>query len=78
MAKYKVLHLSWGNSRCVCRVEQLLESSPMEKNLVVLVDEEPDMSWQCMLAAQKTNCFLGCIKTGVVSRERLSFSILLF
>ena len=70
-AKCKVLHLGQGNLKHKCRLgREWHDSSPEEKDLGMLVNESLSMIQQCVLAAQKANCILGCIKRNVTSRLR--------
>lgn len=69
-AKCKDLDRGQGNHKHKCRVgDKQIESSPQEKNLGVLVDQEQDICCQCVLTTQKTNHVLGCIQRRVGSRS---------
>ncbi|KAK4833073.1 hypothetical protein QYF61_027735 [Mycteria americana] len=72
-AKLKVLHLGWGNPQYQYRLgKEWTETSPVEKDLGILLDKKLDMSWQCELVAQKANRILGCKERSVAGRSRES------
>lgn len=47
-------------------VEERLESSPLERDLGVLIDGNLDRSEQCALATKRANCTVGCIRPSTV------------
>jgi len=70
-AECKVMHTGLGYPRYQYRLgDEATQSSSAKKYLGVLADEKMDVTWQSVLAAQKANHILGCIKSSVASRSR--------
>jgi len=68
--KCRVLHLGRKNPRHQYRLgADLLESSSVERDLCVLVEDTLTMSQQCAMATKKSNGILGCIRRSVASRS---------
>jgi len=64
-AKYKVLLLGWHNHEYQCKLkDERIESSHVEKDLGILVEEKLDKSWQCVLASKKV---VDCIKISKIN-----------
>jgi len=65
-----VLHMGRNNPMHQYRLgADLLQSSSVERDLGVLMDDKLTMSQQCALAAKKASATLGCIKRSVASRS---------
>ncbi|GAB0181466.1 mitochondrial enolase superfamily member 1 [Grus japonensis] len=69
--KCKVLHMGKHNPGVQHRLGSTwLESSSVERDLGVLVDNKFNMSEQCAAVAKKANRMLGCINKGITSRDK--------
>ncbi|GAB0177678.1 mitochondrial enolase superfamily member 1 [Grus japonensis] len=69
--KCKVLHLGKHNPAVQHRLGSTwLESSSVERDLGVLVDNKLNMSEQCAAVAKQANRMLGCINKGITSRDK--------
>ncbi|PKU49571.1 hypothetical protein llap_124 [Limosa lapponica baueri] len=68
--KCRVLHLGKNNPMRYRLGADLLESSSVERDLGVLMDNKLTMRQQCALVSKKANGLLGCIKKSVDSRSR--------
>ncbi|KAK4833000.1 hypothetical protein QYF61_027024 [Mycteria americana] len=70
-AKCRILHLGQGSPWYQYKLwDEWIDSNPAKKDLGIPVDEKLGMSQQCVLAAQKANCILGCMKKSVAIRSK--------
>ena len=66
--KCQILHPGGNNARHKYGLgKEWLESSPAERDLGVPVDSRLYRSQQCVLAARRANCIVGCIKHSITS-----------
>ena len=63
------MHLEYGNPGYTYRLgDEMLESSPIEMDLRILVDGNLNVSHHCALAAQRASCSLGCSTSSAATR----------
>lgn len=68
-SKCKVLYLGCGNPKHRHRLgDELIESSPVENKLGVLVNKKLDVTQPCTLLAQEANCIMDCIQSRMGNR----------
>ncbi|RMC13111.1 hypothetical protein DUI87_10642 [Hirundo rustica rustica] len=64
-----------GNPKDKSRIKmpdgKWIESGPEEKDLTMLVDEKLNVTWHCVLTAQKASYVLGCIQSSRAREEIL-------
>jgi len=69
--KCQILHVGQSNTGHKYELgEDLLEGSPAERDLGVLVDSWLNMSQRCALEAKRTSHTLGCIKHSITRRSK--------
>ena len=72
-SKFRVFHVGRNNHMHQCWLgDDLLERSPAEKDLGVIMGNRLTMSQQCVLVAKKDNDILECVKKNVSPRSRVS------
>ena len=63
MSKYSILQLGQSKHAYTYRLgDETQDSSPTERDVGILAGSKLYLSQQCALAAQRTNCTLGCAR----------------
>lgn len=72
-----VLHLERGNTGYTYMEDETLKSSPMERDVEVLIDSKLNINQQCALAVRRATQALGCTRPSMPQGEERSYSALI-